>query len=470
MSLLSHTSNAALQSGERRAADLSAARNSPCPCGSGRRFKSCCGAICEATDHLSASAVNALRNRALELQCAGDLVGAIESYDRVLRMQPDDFDAAHMRAVALYQLGCANESCAAFFEILSHEHPLTEAFFHNFGLAFAATVQWSDDASLLEHWQRYRVWQQQRSSRASHVQAEMAPRVSVVLACYNHAPYVQEAIASVLQQTVKPHELIIIDDGSVDGSAAQIAHALEGCPLPVTFIARENRGAAASFNEAIALASGEWILPINSDDRFALDRIAALHSALTNRDVDWGFGGVDYMDYQGERLRFERDSRPFGLRATANTPHMAVTTGLCFLLANPSISTGNLFFRKSLWERLSGFADWRYHHDWDFALRASCYSEPLQVTSARYDYRVHDSNTIAEQRERVETECKAMMRNALALLCDFKPAEKDNPFAPCPAVWHSGFFGTISGVGWLELLPHAALSAFVAEMRVKLSL
>src|SRR5579864_373460 len=101
------------------------------------------------------------------------------------------------------------------------------------------------------------------------VTREPRPLVSVVLPSYNHRQFVNNAIRSVYRQTYRPIELIIIDDGSKDGSADTIRKFLNDTPPPtgisVDFSARKNRGAPATINEGIAKARGDHIAILNSD-------------------------------------------------------------------------------------------------------------------------------------------------------------------------------------------------------------
>ncbi|CAG1020067.1 partial heptose III glucuronosyltransferase, partial [Patescibacteria group bacterium] len=84
----------------------------------------------------------------------------------------------------------------------------------------------------------------------------MNPVISVILPVYNAEQYIAEAIDSILNQSFSDFELIIIDDGSTDGSLAIIRGYQDG---RIRVISRENRGLVATLNEGIGLARGVWL-------------------------------------------------------------------------------------------------------------------------------------------------------------------------------------------------------------------
>lgn len=89
--------------------------------------------------------------------------------------------------------------------------------------------------------------------------------VSVILPVYNGEKYVEEAIRSVLDQTFKDFELIVINDGSVDCTLT-ILERLRSEDDRVVIVSRENRGLVETLNEGISLASGFWIARMDADD------------------------------------------------------------------------------------------------------------------------------------------------------------------------------------------------------------
>lgn len=89
------------------------------------------------------------------------------------------------------------------------------------------------------------------------------PRVSVVVPVYNGAPFLAEALASVLAQSYEPLEVVVVDDGSSD-SSARVAMSFAG----VRCLRQPNRGVAAARNAGVAASSGELVAFIDQDDRW----------------------------------------------------------------------------------------------------------------------------------------------------------------------------------------------------------
>lgn len=96
--------------------------------------------------------------------------------------------------------------------------------------------------------------------------------VSVIIPSYNHQRYVLQAIESVLAQTWPEIDLIVIDDGSNDGSAELIRKFWEERG-DFTFIGRENRGLIETLNEGLALAKGKYFCELASDDYLPIDSL-----------------------------------------------------------------------------------------------------------------------------------------------------------------------------------------------------
>ena len=104
-----------------------------------------------------------------------------------------------------------------------------------------------------------------KSSLDQVANIEIFPEISVALPVYNGEKYLAEAIESILAQTFKDFEFIIIDDGSKDNSL-NILREYEKRDHRIHLIARENRNVAATLNEIVFLARGRWIARMDQDD------------------------------------------------------------------------------------------------------------------------------------------------------------------------------------------------------------
>jgi glycosyltransferase involved in cell wall biosynthesis len=114
------------------------------------------------------------------------------------------------------------------------------------------------------------------------------PLVSVMIGAYNAAPYLGEAIESVLAQDYAPFELIVVDDGSTDGTG-DVARSFAG----VQVITQENGGNGAARNTAIAAASGDLYAFLDADDRFTPGKLSLQKAALdADASLDMVFGHV----------------------------------------------------------------------------------------------------------------------------------------------------------------------------------
>ncbi|MEQ1646477.1 MAG: glycosyltransferase family 2 protein [Pyrinomonadaceae bacterium] len=92
------------------------------------------------------------------------------------------------------------------------------------------------------------------------------PEVFIMVPIYNHAPFIERCLRSIINQTYAPAKLLVIDDGSTDGSAHVIERVLRDCPFDSELIVRENRGLCATLNQGFSLSFGKYFAYIGSDD------------------------------------------------------------------------------------------------------------------------------------------------------------------------------------------------------------
>jgi hypothetical protein len=200
--------------------------------------------------------------------------------------------------------------------------------------------------------------------------------VSVVVPVHNGARYLAEALDSVLAQTHRQLEILVVDDGSTDDTPAVVARYGERLRL---LRHADNRGPSAARNIGLRAARGPFVAFLDSDDRWLPEKLARQAAVLDARpDVGLVYTGWWHVD--AERRRF---GEPVIVRDEGDLFRKLVLGNLVHPVA--------VMVRRSLLEQAGGFDDSiRYNEDWDLFLRLSLrgmrwagIEEPL------CEYRVH---------------------------------------------------------------------------------
>src|SRR5262249_49724588 len=111
----------------------------------------------------------------------------------------------------------------------------------------------------------------------------MAPLVSVVMPAFNVARTIARAVGSIQAQTLADWELIVIDDGSTDGTR-QLIEGIASADLRVRLLTREHGGIAAALTTGLSTARGEFIARMDADDESMPDRLAEQVAFLESPD------------------------------------------------------------------------------------------------------------------------------------------------------------------------------------------
>jgi glycosyltransferase involved in cell wall biosynthesis len=428
-------------------------RNSPCPCGSGKRFKHCCGREADAPPRA--------RFEALAAHRAG-LLGRSESlYREALEENPDDVDSLHMLGVVQLERLRYREALDLLWDAAERTGWSSSAIRHNLGLVLGKLMAREANAKQADLLADFVA----REDARRQTRADVSPLVSVVLPAYNHARYVAQAIASVAAQTYPHIELVVIDDGSVDGTPDVIAEAVKNLPFPVRYVQRENRGAPATLNEGAALARGKYVAFLNSDDYFSPDRIARMVDEIAATGAAWGFS---LAANAGDAA----DADPSASAAALNVLQKQRNflgrhpNSFTFVEYNVAVSSGNLFVEREFFLAFSGFRDYRYNHDWDFCLRATAIAEPILVDHPLYFYRTHDGNTIKESSERAKEDADRVLADFLkTVLSGTTPYTNDvGPYWPASRTL---LLRLVFGAGQGALVPIPVLQSLTDEWRAK---
>lgn len=238
-------------------------------------------------------------------------------------------------------------------------------------------------------------------------------RVSVIIPLYNHEGFIAAAIDSAMAQGPLLREIIVVDDGSSDGSA-EIVRDLAAANPEIVFWSQPNRGAHAAINAGLHRATGELVAILNSDDRYASDRLQQLVGRLdADPGTDLVASGITFIDGQGAALANPWYEAAVDFYRQCGDPAAALING------NFLMSTSNFVFRRVVFEALGGFANLRYAHDLDFALRLLARQRRIVLAEAPLlQYRMHATNTIDEGHDRVKVEWIAATAFFLTCLWD----------------------------------------------------
>ncbi|MBR3834611.1 MAG: glycosyltransferase [Lachnospiraceae bacterium] len=226
------------------------------------------------------------------------------------------------------------------------------------------------------------------------------PLLSVVIPSYNHEKFIKQAIDSVLNQTYKNLELIVIDDGSKDSSIDIIKSYKDD---RLTLVCQENAGAHNAINKGLSMAKGEYLAVLNSDDIFTKDRFEIMIKEMQKKpEVGFACTYIQIIDTEGNKLGLKegwKNMEPW----TVPHPELSFKATddfkLNLLMTNFTSTTSNFLFTRDLYEKIGGMRNLRFAHDWDFALRAAEVTECMMIEKPLMEYRVHSSNTISSNRK-----------------------------------------------------------------------
>ena len=224
-----------------------------------------------------------------------------------------------------------------------------------------------------------------------------APAVSVLLAVYNAEKYVETAVRSVLSQTYRDLELVLVDDGSSDGSVP-ILQRLAAEDDRIRLFVRPNKGIPATANEMLALARGRYLSLMDHDDIKLPDCIAREVEYLEAHPECAAVGALSsYIDEAGRITKVKRDHSVLLTKVTKRNGHLSGFPPDIPSIANPSALVRAEAMQKAGCYRLN----MPYAHDTDLWFRLSRIGEIHRLNEVLLHYRIHTSNTTITHRERI---------------------------------------------------------------------
>jgi glycosyltransferase involved in cell wall biosynthesis len=198
------------------------------------------------------------------------------------------------------------------------------------------------------------------------------PRVSVVIPTYNRAHTVGDAVASVLAQRFEGLEVIVVDDGSTDGTRERLAEVRDG---RLRYVMGRHAGVAAARNLGVKHARGELIAFLDSDDLWRPDKLASEVAFLERHpEADAVFTDLEKLDGGRSYPSFMRETAVFAehLRRRGHPESLLLSTRemRLILLEEVPVKPSALTVRRRAFEQAGAFDEtWSSSEDWEFLLR-----------------------------------------------------------------------------------------------------
>lgn len=186
-------------------------------------------------------------------------------------------------------------------------------------------------------------------------------KISVIIPSYNRANLIERSVRSVLNQTYKNIEVIVVDDGSKDNTE-EIVKSINDERL--RYYKQENGGAAKARNNGVSLATGEYIAFHDSDDVWREDKLMKQMSFLKENPIY----GMVYCNFMFHKMDGSSNIIPRDINVIGELDGDIFFT----LLINNTVGAPTMLMKKELFEELGGFdTSLRCLEDWDFAIRFS---------------------------------------------------------------------------------------------------
>lgn len=249
-------------------------------------------------------------------------------------------------------------------------------------------------------------------------------QVSVIIPCYKHARFVRQAAESILRQTFKDLELIVVDDNSKDGSV-EVLRELEKADSRLRLVVHDrNLGASRSRNDGLRMAQGEFVGFCDADDLWKPDKLERQIKGLAaNPECDVAYCDAEITDQNGH-LTGELFSDQFRLPPSPSGDLFEVLCARNFINM-----TTVLLRRNSLGDKLFFDESVKWVEDWWQWIRLARNHKFLYEPAALAIYRVHPRSTGFTQKPGISrNRWKVAKRNLRA--------NRDMPFQVQALVWY----------------------------------
>lgn len=222
----------------------------------------------------------------------------------------------------------------------------------------------------------------------------MKYRISVAMATYNGAKFIEEQLLSILNQTRQVDELILYDDCSTD-ETCEIVKSMQDMGVNIKLCSQEKRvGYVKNFASALKETTGELIFLCDQDDIWEREKIAEMTALFENdNQMVCVASGFTFMDVKGEEINKQDKGNNHGLCWNIYEKNKAHWI-LCDELMFHNIAMGcTMAFRSSIKEEYLQKSKLLSAHDWEILFLAACKHGAMFYNRPLIRYRIHENNT-----------------------------------------------------------------------------
>lgn len=228
------------------------------------------------------------------------------------------------------------------------------------------------------------------------------PPISVVMPAYNCAPFVEEATRSILEQTWREFEFIIIDDGSTDGTQ-EILKRLAAEDSRIRLVCADHQGLVAALNLGIEISRGAFLARMDADDVCRHDRFEIQMAYLREHPEVVAVGANAEM--------IDPDGSPLGIVCPDFDPQELANK--LFLGKGVKVWHSAILMRKETLQKVGGYrAAYRHAEDFDLWLRMTECGELHNLREVLLLYRQHPQSVCAQYRPEQRAAVKAAVADA----------------------------------------------------------
>ena len=226
------------------------------------------------------------------------------------------------------------------------------------------------------------------------------PKLSIIMSAYNADKYIEESIRSILDQSYKNFEFIIVNDGSNDRTL-EIIDSFGIADRRIKIINQENKGLTKTLIESVAISNGDYIARMDADDVSNINRLSTQINYLeSNRSVGMLGTWINVIDSSNKVTK------------TVKLPSRSTTIKRRMQYGNQFVH-GSVMFRKDIYEAVGGYDEsFKFSQDYDLWLRMIKITDCINITKCLYYLRVHENSiSITNNQLQLEHAVRCITKN-----------------------------------------------------------